>query len=100
MRERLGSAWLRYRRLTRSGWPRDFPIAQLPNPPLLVAMAGWLVGALAGGELHRAGRAVFYIGMAVWAWEELTAGVNWFRRLIGAGVLVWLAAQIASFLPA
>ena len=100
MQERLGAAWRHYRQLTRSGWPRDFPIAQLPNPPLLVAIVGWLVGALASGEVHRAGRAVFYIGISVWAWEELTAGVNWFRRLIGAGLLVWLAAQIASSLPA
>ena len=100
MRERLGAAWRHYRRLTRSGWPRDFPIAQLPNPPLLVAAVGWLIGAIASGELHRTGRAVFYIGLAVWAWEELTSGVNWFRRLTGAGVLVWLAAQIAASLPA
>ena len=100
MGERFESIWRHYRRLTASGWPRAFPIAQFPNPPLLVALVGWLFGALAAGDTHRWGRAVFYMGLTVWAWEEMTAGVNWFRRLIGIGMLVWLTSQIASSLPA
>ena len=30
------------------------------------------------------------------ALEEAVAGVNWFRRLVGAGVLVWIVARLAS----
>jgi hypothetical protein len=32
----------------------------------------------------------------VWAWQEMTGGVNWFRRLLGVGGLVWVAFALAS----
>ena len=78
------------------GWPRRFPIAQFPNPPLLVAFAGWGLADLAGGIAHDVGRAVFALGLAVWALEEAVSGANWFRRLLGIGVLVWIVAGLAS----
>jgi hypothetical protein len=78
------------------GWPRRFPIAQFPNPPLLVAIAGWAVAVVTGGAAHEAGRTVFYLGLAVWAWEEATDGINWLRRLIGAGALIWLAVRLVK----
>jgi hypothetical protein len=78
------------------GWPRRFPIAQFPNPPLLIAAAGWGVATVAGGAAHDAGRAVFYLGLATWAWQEATGGVNWLRRLLGAGVLAWLVVRLAA----
>jgi hypothetical protein len=78
------------------GWPRRFPIAQFPNPPLLLALAGWGLGAVTGGTAHDVGRAVFTFGLAVWALEEAVRGVNWFRRLLGAGVLAWIVAGLAS----
>jgi hypothetical protein len=45
---------------------------------------------------HDVGRAVFTIGLGVWAWEEAVGGVNWFRRLIGAGALVWIIASLTA----
>jgi hypothetical protein len=75
------------------GWPRRFPIAQFPNPPLLVAFAGWGLAVVAGGTAHDVGRAVFILGLAVWALEEALGGVNWFRRLLGVGVLVWTVSR-------
>jgi hypothetical protein len=78
------------------GWPRRFPIAQFPNPPLLLALAGWGVGAATGGTARDVARAVFNVGLAVWALEEAASGVNWFRRLLGVGVLVWIVARLAS----
>jgi hypothetical protein len=80
----------------QEGWPRRFPIAQFPNPPLLVALAGWGLAAVTGGGAQDVGRAVLTLGLAVWAWEELVSGVNWFRRLLGAGVLVWIVAALAG----
>jgi hypothetical protein len=80
----------------QEGWPRRFPIAQFPNPPLLLALAGWGLAAVAGGSAHDVGRAVLTLGLAVWAWEELVGGVNWFRRLLGAGALVWIVAALAG----
>ena len=78
------------------GWPRSFPIVQVPNPPLLLALAGWGVAALTAGTAHDAGRWAFTLGLVVWAWEETTGGVNWFRRLLGAGGLVWVAFTLAG----
>jgi hypothetical protein len=78
------------------GWPRRFPIAQFPNPPLLVAAAGWVLAALADGTARDVGRAVFALGLAVWALGEAVRGVNWFRRLLGAGVLVWIVVSLAG----
>ncbi|MGA9283868.1 MAG: hypothetical protein WBV85_00325 [Solirubrobacteraceae bacterium] len=78
------------------GWPRRFPIAQFPNPPLLLAFAGWGLATGAEGTAHEVGRAAFTIGFAVWAWREAVTGVNWFRRLLGAGALVWIVAGLAG----
>ena len=78
------------------GWPRRFPIAQFPNPPLLLAFAGWGLAAVAGGTAHDVGRAVFTLGLAVWALEEAVGGANWFRCLLGVGVLVWIVAGLAG----
>jgi hypothetical protein len=77
------------------GWPRSFPIAQFPNPPLLVALAGWVLATVAGGSLHDAGRVILTVGLVVWALGEALSGVNWFRRLLGLAVLVWIAARLA-----
>jgi hypothetical protein len=76
------------------GWPRRFPIAQFPNPPLLLALAGWGLAMVAGGTAHDVGRAVSILGLAVWALEEALSGVNWFRRLLGVAVLVWTVSRL------
>jgi hypothetical protein len=90
----VGELWRR----GQAGWPRRFPIAQFPNPPLLLALAGWGLAAAASGSAHDIGRAVFILGLGVWALEEAVSGVNWFRRLLGAGVLVWIAADLIGAL--
>ncbi len=82
------------------GWPPAFPVAQLPNAPLLVALAGWLVAAVTEGPVHFYARAVLYAGLAAWAWGELTSGVNWFRRALGAGGLVYVVVKVAAALGA
>ena len=78
------------------GWPANFPLAQLPNAPLLTALAGWLVAALTRGLVHDCARATFYTGLAAWAWKELEDGVNWVRRGIGAAGLIFAVAKIAE----
>ena len=78
------------------GWPRSFPVVQFPNPPLLLAFAGWGVAGVTGGTAHDAGRWAFTLGLGVWAWKETTAGVNWFRRLLGAAGLVFVAFTLAG----
>jgi hypothetical protein len=84
----------------QEGWPQRFPIAQFPNPPLLLAFAGWGLAAESDGTAHEVGRAVFTLGLAVWAWEEAMSGINWFRRLLGAGALIAIVASLAGELQA
>ncbi len=76
------------------GWPQRFPIAQFPNPPLLVALVGRGLAAGSGGATREAGRVVFTLGLVVWAWQEAAGGVNWLRRLVGMGALVWIAVRL------
>src|SRR4051794_3096420 len=82
------------------GWPARYPVAQLPNAPLLVAMAGWLVAALTGGAAHPYARATFYTGVAAWAWAELTDGANGLRRAFGAAGLGYVIVQLGRALGA
>ncbi|MEA2207464.1 MAG: hypothetical protein QOE77_4240 [Blastocatellia bacterium] len=80
------------------GWPASYPLAQLPNAPLLAALAGWLVAALTGGLVHDGARAVFYTGLAAWAWREVEDGDNLARRGIGAAGLVFVVVKITELL--
>jgi len=90
-----------YRRLAALSWPKSFPIAQFPNPPLLLALAGSLMARLVeSGAVHDWARATNEVGIAAWAWLELADGVNWFRRLLGFGGLIWLVAKLAAQLGA
>src|SRR3954452_4479849 len=49
----------------QGGWPRPFPVAPLPNPPLLLACAGWGLAEVTEGTAHVAGRVVFTVGLVV-----------------------------------
>ncbi len=80
----------------QAGWPRRFPIAQFPNPPLLVVFAGRGVAAVSDGRARDAGRWMATLGLGVWAWQETTDGANWFRRLVGVGGLVRVGLALAG----
>jgi hypothetical protein len=95
-RPNLRDLWRRGQR----GWPAVFPLVQFPNAPLLVALGGWVVAAMSGGSAHAYARGVFYAGIAAWAWEELTGGVNWVRRALGAGGLVYVVIKVGAALGA
>ncbi len=97
---RVGTTELYRRGL--AGWPSCFPVAQAPNAPLLVALAGHAIAAVAGHRRRSrdAGEAVFVLGLTVWAWEEATTGVNWFRRLLGvAGLSAVVARGVGALVP-
>jgi hypothetical protein len=88
----VGELWKR----GQEGWPRRFPLAQLPNPPLIAALAGIGVASRTSGTAHDVARAVSLVGFVVWGLEEALGGANWFRRLVGAGALVWLGVSLAG----
>jgi hypothetical protein len=81
---RAHRVWEALRWLRAFSWPRRFPIVQFPNLPLALAFAGGEVARHTHGSVHASALAISYLAMGVWAWLELTDGVNWFRRLLGA----------------
>jgi hypothetical protein len=77
------------------GWPRRFPVVQFPNNALITAFVAGQVGALLHGAGHFDARAISYLAMAIWAYEELAHGVNWFRHLLGLVYIVSTGAHLA-----
>jgi hypothetical protein len=94
---RVGSA---YKWLTGLSFPRRFPIAQFPNLPLIVAILAGAVGRFLDGRAHSYAASVSYLALAIWAYEELVHGVNWFRRLLGLAVMIVLVVRLADALHA
>ena len=92
MSARLKDLWRRGQR----GWPADNPVAQFPNAPLLVAIAAWIVRQFTDGTANDWASAVFYVALACFAFWELIDGVNRFRRIGGAVLLVLIAYWLAQ----
>jgi hypothetical protein len=91
---------LAYTRLTALGFPRRFPIVQFPSPPLIIALLAGEAAALLHGDAHFYARAVAYLGLTIWAYEELVSGVNWFRHLLGLAFTVILVVRLGHALGA
>jgi hypothetical protein len=98
MQRELREMRRRLKALTRLEWPRQFPLVQFPNLPLIVAFAAGLFAAHAHGAGHADGAAISYLAMAVWAYLELASGVNWFRRLLGLVYVVSTVVHLARAL--
>jgi hypothetical protein len=77
---------------------RGYTVAQFPNAPLWLALAGLVLGRLldSGSTAHALARAVFFVGLGIWAWLELTDGVNGFRRALGAAGLAYVLVSLAG----
>jgi hypothetical protein len=96
----LALVWLTFKRLTELGFPRRFPIVQFPNLPLIVAFLAGQAGRFAHGSEHAYTASVAYLAMTIWAYEELTHGVNWFRHLLGAAYALIMIVRVAHALHA
>lgn len=84
-------------RRAQHGWPAAYPLAQFPNAPLLLSLAASLVARLLpDGGAHDAARATSSVLLACWAWLELSAGVNLWRRALGLTFLVVVIAGVAE----
>jgi hypothetical protein len=90
--------WAAYKRLTQLGFPRRFPIVQFPNLPLIVAFVAGETGRVVDGTQHPYATSVSYLAMTIWAYEELTRGVNWFRHLLGLAYAVIMVVRVAHAL--
>ena len=87
-----------YRRVRGSGWPRAFPVIQFPNNALIVAFVAGQVAAMVHGAGSVDARAVSYLAITIWAYEELVHGVNWFRHLLGLAYIISTGAHLAAAL--
>lgn len=87
--------WAAYKRLTELGFPRRFPIVQFPNLPLIVAFLAGEGAGFVHGRDHAYVASVAYLAMTIWAYEELTHGVNWFRHLLGLTYVVVMVVRVA-----
>jgi hypothetical protein len=85
-----------YRRLRGLSWPAGYPIAQFPNPPLIIGLVALGARYLASGTWADALAAIGYVFIAIWAYLELTAGVNMFRRALGLAGLAYIVVIIAQ----
>jgi hypothetical protein len=76
---------------------RGYTVGHFPNPPLWVALAALLVARLTddGSAIHDISRAISYVALTVWAYEEAANGVNGFRKALGIGALVLIVVAVA-----
>ena len=76
---------------------RGYTVGQFPNPPLWVALAALLMARLTdeASTVNDLARAVFYVALTVWAYEEAASGVNGFRRALGAVALVLIVIAVS-----
>ena len=71
-------------------------IAQAPNLPLWVFLGAWLASAV----FHPSGRTGLLIkgvelfALTIWAADEVFRGVNPWRRMLGAGGLVYVLIEV------
>lgn len=63
--------------------PRDFPIVQFPNPPMIAAMAAAALAWTTSGTSAHNAAILSRLALLVWAYQEVSSGANWFRRLLG-----------------
>jgi len=87
--------WRGFKRLTKLGWPRRFPIVQFPNAPLIVGLIAGQAAGLTHGSTHAYASAISYLAFTIWAYEELVHGVNRFRRLLGLGFAISIIVHLA-----
>ncbi len=88
----LREAWAR----GQEGWPRRFVVAQFPNPPLIVALVGSGVARATEGGTADAAHVISRIALAVFAALEVLDGANWFRRLLGVIVAIYLVIDLKT----
>jgi hypothetical protein len=90
--------WRAFRCLTQLSFPRSYPIVQFPNAPLILACMSGLAAHYTHSQEHADLQAVSYLSMAIWAYLELTQGVNTVRRLLGLTYTISTAIHVASAL--
>ncbi len=75
----------------------EYVVAQWPNLPVYMIMASSLLSRLnIGSAAHRLFELTTFGSIFLWAYLEITQGNSPFRRVLGAGVMVWLLATTTA----
>lgn len=75
----------------------DYVIVQWPNLPVYMIMASSLLSRMnLGSDAHRLFQLTTFGSIFLWAFLEITQGDSPFRRVLGAGVMVWLLATTTA----
>lgn len=71
-------------------------VAQFPNWPLFAIGLGWVAQAatVSGSRSNRLASAAVIALWLFWGSDEIVRGVNPWRRLLGAGVVIWQLVQL------
>lgn len=84
--------------LFRNRQTGEMTIGQWPNAPLLVFLGAsalrWVLDPSGGFDTLLA--VVATGALVIWALDELVRGVNPWRRILGAAVLVWQVAGLLT----
>lgn len=73
---------------------------QFPNEPLIAALLAAQVARHLHGAGHAYAMAIAHLGITIWAYQELTRGVNWFRRLLGLAFAIITVIAVGKALAA
>jgi hypothetical protein len=63
-------------------------IVHVPNRQLIVALGAGAAAEFVHGPARTVLVSVHVVVLTFWAYEEAVSGVSWFRRLLGAGVMI------------
>ncbi len=73
-------------------------LAQMPNLPILIWLTATLLNLIpTSSNVHTGLDALAFGSLFTWAWLELFAGVNYFRRVLGLVVLLGAIASRLSW---
>jgi hypothetical protein len=75
-------------------------IVQVPNRSLIVALTAGAVAEFVHGPARTALVTLHVTALTFWAYAELVSGLNWFRRLLGACVMIAIVVILALALVA
>jgi hypothetical protein len=73
-------------------------IFQKPNKHLWAMIIAWPISFITYGIVHAIAYSLFVTIGIIWAYEEITQGVNWFRKLLGWSVLIIFIANIVQLI--
>jgi uncharacterized transporter YbjL len=75
--------------------PSKLVVAQKPNVSISVAVVAYIAYRIVDAAwLSDLAYALFVVALGFWATQEVTSGVNWFRKALGLFALAMVALSV------